>query len=110
MMLPPLHSVAVSSPPEKLLTPTACPALLVPLATLSMDPGKPPKLMMPPPLHSVAHWTKEEEGLHWACAEPAVPTREQPTATIANPSVLQIGISPLPPAALRLVPASSRPS
>jgi hypothetical protein len=51
--MPPLHSVAISTPPT-MLNPTACPALLMPRASLNMAPGSAPRLMILPPLHSVA--------------------------------------------------------
>jgi hypothetical protein len=38
----------------KLLYPTACPAALMPRAALLVEPGRPPRLMTLPPLHSVA--------------------------------------------------------
>jgi hypothetical protein len=40
---------------KKALVPTICPASLMLLAKLLVKPGSPPRLMMLPPLHSVAY-------------------------------------------------------
>jgi hypothetical protein len=53
-------------------------------APLSVEPGKPPSLMTPPSLHSVAIW---------ACAEPVASPNRQTAAKMASPNEFQCDMS-----------------
>ena len=50
---PPLHSTAYWTPPTT-LDPATRPEPLIPMPSLNVAPGRPPRLMTLPPLHSVA--------------------------------------------------------
>src|ERR1700733_5076049 len=82
---PPLHSVAYSTPPTTLF-PTAWPRSLISWARLDVKPGRPPRLMALPLLHSVA-----TEG-DWARAESLMlPIRQSPMK-IKSPDALRSSI------------------
>jgi hypothetical protein len=73
------------------LNPTACLESLMLKATLSAEPGRPPRSTTLPPLQSGAQ--PKTLILHWACAEPAVLPSRPTAARIASPHALQSDMS-----------------
>src|ERR1700677_1304412 len=90
MMRPPLHSVAYGRPSE-MLAPPAWPGSLILSASLATEPGRLPRSMALPWLHSTA---QSAPRIHSAYAGPAVSPSIDITAKMGSPSALQNDINP----------------